>query len=384
MFVFILIAALLSVITIGQADQTRNNMFLKYNESYTLADIENPAIVYNMEDSNTDYSYKDKQIIKFCNFLDSWSILIYFGLSILSASLLFYRNKLKKPIEILREASTKISNYDLDFHVQQDTEDEMGQLCGSFEKMRAALEESNRHMWRSIEDRKQLNAAFSHDLRTPLTVVRGYTDFLNKYLPEDKISKEKLLHTISTMGVHILRLENYVQIMGEAQRLEDISVTLAKVNSSLFLEQLISSTEFLVRGQPLEFSFINHVLEESLYIDTGIVTRIYENIIANAIRYAIQTISVRFELVEGLFSITVSDDGKGFSSQDLKLATTPFYKNKSEVDESHYGMGLNICKVLAETLGGTILLSNNKQCGACVNVTVLCSDALNLDVAMKS
>ena len=384
MLVFILIAALLSMITIGQAGQTRNNMFLKYNDSYTLADIENPAIVYNMKDSNTDYSYKDKQIIKFCDFLDSWSILIFFGLSILTASLLFYRNKLKQPIEILREASNKISNNDLDFHVQQHTEDEMGQLCGSFEKMRAALEESNRQLWRSIEDRKQLNAAFSHDLRTPLTVVRGYADFLNKYLPEDKISKEKLQHTISTMGVHILRLENYVQMMGEAQKLEDISVTHAKVSSTLFVEQLISSTEALVRDEPLKCSYVNHILEESLYIDTDIVTRIYENVITNAIRYARQTISVHFELVEELFSITVSDDGTGFSEQDLKLATTPFYRSKTEVDESHYGMGLNICKVLAERLGGTILLTNHKQGGACVKVTVLCSDAFNLNDAVKS
>lgn len=100
--------------------------------------------------------------------------------------------------------------------------------------MRAALEDNNRQMWRSIEDRKQLNAAFSHDLRTPLTVLRGYTDFLNRYLPEGKISKEKLLDTITTMSIHILRLENYVQIMGEAQKLEDISVAWTQVEVSVF------------------------------------------------------------------------------------------------------------------------------------------------------
>lgn len=376
MLVFILIAALLSVITISQAGQMRNHLFLKYNDSYSLADIENPAIIYNIENINTDYSDKDKQIIKFCDFLDSWSIVIYFGLSILSASLMFYRNKLKKPIGVLREASKKISNNDLDFHIDQDTEDEMGQLCGSFEKMRVALEESNRRMWRSIEDRKQLNAAFSHDLRTPLTVIRGYVDFLINYLPDEKISKEKLLDTISTMSAHIKRLENYVQIMGEAQRLEDIAVTRIKVNSSFFVKQLISSTEVLVRDQPLQFSYANMIDEEYIYIDTGMITTIYENLVSNAMRYASQMISVHFELVGGRFSLTVNDDGRGFSRQDLKLATTPFYKSKTETEGSHYGMGLNICKVLAEKLGGSVLLTNNIQGGACVNVTVLCSDAL--------
>ncbi|MFD2880718.1 HAMP domain-containing protein [Paenibacillus rhizoplanae] len=90
----------------------------------------------------------------------------------------FYHNKLKQPIGTLREASQKISGNDLNFRIPQASEDEMGQLCGSFERMRAALEDNNRQMWRSIEDRKQLNAAFfSHDLRTPLTVLRGYADF---------------------------------------------------------------------------------------------------------------------------------------------------------------------------------------------------------------
>lgn len=234
MLVFVLIAGLLSVITITGAGQIRNNMFLKYNDSYTSADIENPAIIYNMKDFNTDYSYTDEQIIKLCSFLDSWSILIFFGLATLAASLLFYHHKLKQPIGILREASAKISNNDLDFHILQYSEDEMGQLCRSFESMRAALEDNNRQMWRSIEDRKQLNAAFSHDLRTPLTVLRGYTDFLNRYLPEGKISKEKLLDTITTMSIHILRLENYVQIMGEAQKLEDISVAWTQVEVSVF------------------------------------------------------------------------------------------------------------------------------------------------------
>ncbi|MEK3760358.1 HAMP domain-containing sensor histidine kinase [Paenibacillus sp. FSL R7-0337] len=370
MLVFVLIAGLLSIITITGAGHIRNNMFLKYNDSYTLADIKNPAIVYNMKDFNTDYSYTDEQIIKLCSFLDSWSILIFFGLSTLAASFLFYHNKLKQPIGILREASTKISNNDLDFNIPHDSEDEMGQLCRSFESMRAALEDNNRQMWRSIEDRKQLNAAFSHDLRTPLTVLRGYADFLNRYLPEDKISKEKLLDTITTMSVHILRLENYVQIMGEAQKLDEISVALTKVEISAFLEQLSSMAAFLAREHSLELSFDNQISEQALCMDTGIVTRIYENMIANSLRYASQKISVRFEFVKGFFSITVSDDGDGFSNQDLKRATTPFYTNGAEADQRHYGMGLNICKVLAEKLGGNIQLTNNNSGGACVKVWI--------------
>lgn len=99
----------------------------------------------------------------------------------------------------------------------------MGDLCRTFERTRAQLEQNHRELWRAIEERKRLNAAFAHDLRTPLTVLRGYVDFLGRYVPQGKITEEKLLSTLSTMSHHITRLEQYVATMNEAQRLDDIS-----------------------------------------------------------------------------------------------------------------------------------------------------------------
>ena len=61
--------------------------------------------------------------------------------------------------------------------------DELGKLCQSFETMRASLEANSRALWDAVEERKRLNAAFSHDLRTPLTVLQGYSDFLLDTLP---------------------------------------------------------------------------------------------------------------------------------------------------------------------------------------------------------
>ena len=91
---------------------------------------------------------------------------------------LFYRRKLKGPIALLDMASRKIAEKDLDFAIHWDRRDEMGALCASFEEMRRALWENNRVMWRQMEERKRLNAAFAHDLRTPLTVLSGYAGML--------------------------------------------------------------------------------------------------------------------------------------------------------------------------------------------------------------
>ncbi|MDD4599410.1 MAG: histidine kinase dimerization/phospho-acceptor domain-containing protein [Lentimicrobiaceae bacterium] len=141
------------------------------------------------------------------------------------AAMLFYRNKLRTPLVTLNMASEKIADDDLNFSVEYGSKDEMGRLCTSFEKMRGALEKNSREMWRSMEERKRLNAAFSHDLRTPLTVLRGYTDFLAKHLADDKLPKEKVLSTIHTMGNQIGWLESLSNAVRYAENRVDIAVS---------------------------------------------------------------------------------------------------------------------------------------------------------------
>ena len=129
---------------------------------------------------------------------------IYSALCIITATLLFYRNKLKKPLTELKAASEMISNNNLDFSIKYDSKDELGELCSSFETMRFTLANNFSEMWRQMEERKQLNAAFAHDLRTPLTVLKGYNEILQSN--HDPITKS----TAATMGKHIFRLERYV------------------------------------------------------------------------------------------------------------------------------------------------------------------------------
>lgn len=99
------------------------------------------------------------------------------------------------------EASGKISRNDLNFSIEYDSKDELGKLCNSFEIMRTTLAENFSDMWRQVEERRQLNAAFAHDLRTPLTVLKGYDEML-------KASDDpKTRDTAAPMEKHILRME---------------------------------------------------------------------------------------------------------------------------------------------------------------------------------
>ena len=98
--------------------------------------------------------------------------------------IVFYNVKLKEPLRLLRDAAARMANNDLSFTLSYQSRDEMGELCRTFERTRAQFEQNNRELWRMIEERKRLNAAFAHDLRTPLTVLRGYVDFLATYVPQ--------------------------------------------------------------------------------------------------------------------------------------------------------------------------------------------------------
>ena len=81
----------------------------------------------------------------------------------------------------------------LDFHVVYENQDELGQLCKEFENMRSQLEENNRIVWHMIEEEKALRAAIAHDIRSPLSVLKGYQEMLLEFVPEDGLDKEQIL-----------------------------------------------------------------------------------------------------------------------------------------------------------------------------------------------
>lgn len=270
--------------------------------------------------------------------------------------MIFYRRKLEKPIGILLAASENISNNCLDFSVEIPEQNELGKLCLSFEKMRVALSNNYLEMWRQVEERKRLNTAFAHDLRTPLTVLKGQSEMIVKYAP--KMSEDKIVSTAKVMGRHIARLEAYVNTMNDLQRLEDIEIQKQSVNANDFIRQMRETGMSVCNSKKLVFE--DKALNiQNLNIDISVVMQVYENLLANAVRFTKDRVTVTLELQGDLFSVIVKDDGIGFTSQDLSDATKPFYKSESETNTEHFGVGLNICKILCEKHGGYLELSND-------------------------
>ncbi|MCH5281148.1 MAG: HAMP domain-containing histidine kinase [Lachnospiraceae bacterium] len=328
-----------------------------------------PRVGYIRDDSFIEKTLKKESVIYwFISYSQVIIIPVWFILCFIATGTIFYNRELKRPIEVLMNAANKISENQLDFKVEYHKKNELGKLCDAFEEMRSALYKSNQEMWQSLEERKRLNAAFSHDLRTPLTVLKGYGDFLEMYVPDKKVSEEKLLSVIAMMNGQITRLEHYTQKMNAVQKIEDIVPKINSVSSDELIQTLKETGE-LVCGD--KFSINDGITKKEIYIDRELVLQVYENLISNALRYGENSVKVTCRICDDLLYLSVSDDGRGFSKEALKNAAQPFFRDENEPDKIHFGLGLYICRILCEKCGGELLIEN-EQGGGKVTAAFCC------------
>ncbi|MBD5144414.1 MAG: HAMP domain-containing histidine kinase [Ruminococcus sp.] len=319
-------------------------------------DFDGNAYVYRTE--KTIFDQKHKNIYFIISNAQVLLIPLWVIFCVGMAGVIFYERELKKPFGILMNASKRISENDLDFEIWCEKRNELGQLCSAFEEMRSALYESNREMWRSLEERKRLNSAFSHDLRTPLTVLKGYTDYLEKYVPEGKISGDKMLSVLSSMSSQISRLENYTATMNSVQKLEDISPDPCEIDTDELKENLDSAGDIICKNfGDKKFSLDFRCERQTVFADAGLIVQVYENLVSNAARYAESKVTAVCIVYDDMLSISVSDDGDGFSPEALRQGTKPFFRGEKDSSE-HFGLGLYICRVICGKCGGKLTLSN--------------------------
>lgn len=354
--VFAIIAILLSTVTFALCNDTVNKIKDAYppvGEKYYLTNENGERLGDGTYISNeeTSLSKEDERLTSVLEIIPIVATPIYSALCVIAAALLFYQNKLKVPLAKLRVASEKISNNDLDFQVEYSSKDELGQLCTSFEIMRSTLASNFSEMWRQMEERKQLNAAFAHDLRTPLTVLKGYNEILQSN--HDPITKS----TAATMRKHIFRLERYVDSMSHLRRLEDAQPISDKSNISGYVTAIADSARILCEQSGKTLSIQNNISDIPIGIDYTFVSQVNNNLISNAIRYATSKVNITYTSNNDGFYLSVSDNGCGFSKNILSKATNPYFTEEENHSE-HFGLGLYICKILCEHHGGYLKIEN--------------------------
>ncbi len=292
------------------------------------------------------------------------------ALCVAVTSALFYRRRLKAPLETLDAAAGRITAGDLDFTVAVPGRDEMARLGTSFETMRAALAEANRTLWRTLEDERRVQAAFAHDLRTPLTVLRGYDEFLLKYA--DTVPPEKLHATLETMHGSLERLESYTARMGHVRRLEALELHRAPADLPALCAGLAAEGEALCTAAGKRFALTGAA--GTFGLDEDLVREVFGNLAANAARHAAGAVTAAVVAAAdgSTLTLTVADDGPGFSAAALAHAADAFWQSETVPDaarQEHFGLGLYICAVLCRKHGGALTLANGEDGGAMVTAT---------------
>ena len=368
-FITICVTALLSSVTIFAANQVQHEILKKRYMTINSPDfqVDENTGNYILDIDNNNITWQPLSTWDTVAYYGSYAAMVglpvfYIAVGIGAAAAVYYRKKLREPITQLQNGVERIQEDNLDFHIEYDGDDELGRLCCSMEKMRRELRQKHKALWESLEQRKLLNASVSHDLRTPITVLKGYLDYLEKNIPQDKLTEDMLLDTVSSMQGAVNRLELYVESVRDIEKIENIEIEKRSENVKLLWNELRSNVRQLARNKEIIIS--NDITVDKIQIDKGVFFRILENLLQNALRYAEEQVSINLSHKKDFLILTVKDDGKGFSAADLEKATTVFYSNDKE--KQHFGIGLSVCKILCEKHGGLLYVGNQKEKGACV------------------
>lgn len=305
----------------------------------------------------------DHSVSEACDFLQTYSVLIFSIIGSCGAVFLFYKNKLKRPLEELEIASKRIAENDLDFQITYENRDELGHLCHEFDRMRVQLRENNRQLWHMIEDERALRAAIAHDIRSPLSVLKGYQEMLIDYFPDGTIDRRKAVEMLQEGMKQIRRMDVFVDSMQKMNSLEHRKFAADQISTQMIEKDIQRELDILGKGKRVSLS-VNGT-DEFFQGDHEVIMEVMENLLSNALRYAKEEIDVRVSLSSEELKLSVRDDGEGFE-EGGEMVTSAFHQKNIKDSLTHTGMGMYISRLYCEKHGGHLILENEELGGAIV------------------
>ncbi|BAK45296.1 cell wall metabolism sensor histidine kinase WalK [Eggerthella sp. YY7918] len=259
----------------------------------------------------------------------------------------------------LTEAAQRIEGHDLDFSVERSGVREIDDVLGAMDEMRASLKESLETQWRSEQERREQVAALAHDLKTPLTVVRGNLDVvLEGELPdEERACAVDAAASAARMGEYVRKLIDVSN--GDATAFSPINA-----NVHLFLTRIHPQANMLATAKDLQLAWHEDpkLSETALRLDEALLERAILNVVANAVEHAPNNSTVEVDVQTSNneeLTISVSDTGPGFSPEALRRGCEAFYQgDPARAAQGHSGLGLHVAAEAALRHGGAVELAN--------------------------
>ena len=319
---------------------------------------------YDITIADTGSSQTSIQIMTKDLFFTALVILIFTSVSI---GLWIYRS-VATPLVKLRKATQNIKEGNLDFVLEVDGTDEFAELCRDFEEMRRRLKESAEEKVLLDKENKELISNISHDLKTPITAVKGYVEGIMDGVADTPEKMDRYVRTIYNKTNEMDHLINELTFYSKIDT-NRIPYTFSKLNVDDYFSDCAEEVGLELETRGIQLYYANYVEKDVLVIADGEqIRRVIHNIISNAIKYMDKpkgVIQIRVKDVGDFIQVEIEDNGKGIASKDLTYIFDRFYRTDVSRNSSKggSGIGLSIVRKILEDHGGKVWATSREGIG---------------------
>ncbi|MCI8659488.1 MAG: HAMP domain-containing histidine kinase [Lachnospiraceae bacterium] len=292
-----------------------------------------------------------------------------FMLVFISAALtMWVYRSVVQPVSKLQEAVRKIRDGDLDFTMDVEDDDEIGQLCQDFEEMRMRLKENAEGKIQDDLESKELISNISHDLKTPITAIKGYVEGIMDGVASSPEKLDKYIRTIYNKANDMDRLIDELTFYSKIDT-NKIPYAFSKINVGGYFRDCAEEVGLDMESRGIEFGYFNYVSDDVTVIaDAEQMKRVINNIIGNSVKYMDKDrgiLNIRIKDVGDFVQVEIEDNGRGIAPKDLPNIFDRFYRTDSSRNSSQggSGIGLSIVRKIIEDHGGRIWATSKEGMG---------------------
>ncbi len=288
----------------------------------------------------------------------------------LAVGIWIYRS-ISVPLIKLKKATQNIKEGNLDFVIESDGKDEFSELCNDFDDMRVRLKESAEEKLVMDKENKELISNISHDLKTPITAVKGYVEGIMDGVADTPEKMDRYIKTIYNKTIEMDHLINELTFYSKIDT-NRIPYTFSKLNVYDYFSDCADEVSLELETEGIKLLYSNDVDSNVLVIADGEqIRRVIHNIISNAIKYMDKLngiIQIRVRDVGDFIQIEIEDNGKGIASRDLPYIFDRFYRTDVSRNSSKggSGIGLSIVRKILEDHGGKVWATSKVGVGTTV------------------
>ena len=306
-----------------------------------------------------------------------WFTGILFALSFVITNFIVsyqFSRSILKPLNNLQKAAAEISQGNLNHPIVEEGDEEIQELCRDLELMRLKLKESIHTQLKYEDNRKLLVSSISHDLKTPVTSIKGYVEGLLDGIANTPEKKEKYLKTIYSKAQQVDTMIDDLLLYAKLD-LNQIPFNLEKTDIENFLKDGLLETEHEMEQSKIRLSFTSELKEKrEIPLDRERIKRVIMNILDNSRKYMdkdLGQISVSLRETHSSVITEIRDNGSGISEKDLPRIFDRFFRSdtaRSEIKGS--GLGLAIAKQIVEGHEGRIWAVGHGEEGTSIVISL--------------